>query len=233
MSTEHIEVGAYALGLLNEQDTGAFESHLATCPVCAAELAELAPMKGLLAGIGPVDRPAGGDGARPVEDLLRRRAAASRRGRRRAVAIAAAACVAALGAGLGAGIGLSPHGQAGQPAASGPVFAGQPFAATDPRTGATGIVGLTAKAWGTWVSLDLAHVHGPLECELIAVSKTGERRVVAGWLVPAPGDGVPGHPAHLLVQGGTSIPIGNLSRFDVVVVNGATLLSIPVAGAQA
>jgi hypothetical protein len=42
---------------------------------------------------------------------------------------------------------------------------------------------------GTYVSLDLADVHGPLECELIAVSKTGERRVVTGWTVGVPGDG--------------------------------------------
>jgi hypothetical protein len=47
------------------------------------------------------------------------------------------------------------------------------------------------------------------------------------WLVPAPGDGVPGHPAHLVIQGGTSIPRGDLARLDVDVVNGRTLLSIP------
>lgn len=228
MSTEHIEVGAYALGLLNEQDTAAFESHVATCPACAAELADLSPMKGLLTGIGPVEAPPDVSAGRPVTDLLSRRAVASRHARRRVVTVAAAACVAALGAGLGAGIGLSPNGQAGQQVASGPVFTGQPHTATDPRTGVTGIVGLTAKAWGTWVSLDLAHVPGPLECELVAVSKSGESRVVTGWLVPAPGDGVPGHPAHLLVQGGTSIPLSSLSRFDVVVVNGRTLLTIPV-----
>ena len=85
-----------------------------------------------------------------------------------------------------------------------------------------------ATGLGTYVSLDLADVHGPLECELIAVSKTGERRVVTGWVVGSPGDGVPGHPAHLLVQGGTAIPAAKLARFDVIVVNGKTLLSIPV-----
>ncbi len=37
-----------------------------------------------------------------------------------------------------------------------------------------------------------------------------------------------GHPAPLLVQGGTAIPVANLARFDVIVVNGPTLLSIPV-----
>jgi hypothetical protein len=67
-----------------------------------------------------------------------------------------------------------------------------------------------------------------VECQLVAVSRTGERRVVMGWLVPAPGDGVPGHPAHLVIQGGTSIPPNDLAGVDVNVVNGRTLLSIPV-----
>ena len=63
-----------------------------------------------------------------------------------------------------------------------------------------GTVGLLAKAWGTEVTLDLSKVHGPVECELVAVSKSGERRVVMNWL----------------------------ARLDVDVVNGRTLLSIPV-----
>ena len=37
---QHIDVGAYALGLLEEQDSAAFEAHLANCPRCHAELAE-------------------------------------------------------------------------------------------------------------------------------------------------------------------------------------------------
>jgi hypothetical protein len=76
--------------------------------------------------------------------------------------------------------------------------------------------------------LDLSKVHGPAECELVAVSRTGERRVVMGWLVTSPGDGVPGHPAHLVIRGSTSIPRSDLSRVDVDVVNGRTLVSIPV-----
>ena len=35
-------------------------------------------------------------------------------------------------------------------------------------------------------------------------------------------------PAHLLVQGGTAIPLSSLERFQVIVVNGRTLLTIPV-----
>ena len=114
------------------------------------------------------------------------------------------------------------------PASVGGGLTGQLHSATDPGTGVAGTVGLVAKAWGTQVTLDLSKVRGPVECELVAVSKTGERRVVMGWLVPAPGDGVPGHPAHLVIAGGTAIPRNDLARVDVDVVNGRTLLTIPV-----
>jgi len=218
MSDEHVDVGAYALGLLEDEDSTAFEAHLARCPSCHAELAEFTPMKALLTGLGPVEDRDG------VADLLSRRAAASRRRVRWTVAVGAAACVAALGGGLAAGFAVAPN----NPPPGTAVLAGQLHSATNQQTGVTGTVGLVTKTWGTYVSLDLADVRGPLECELIAVSKTGERRVVTGWVVGVPGDGVPGHPAHLLVQGGTAISAADLARFDVIVVNGKTLLSIPV-----
>lgn len=224
MSEPHIDVGAYALGLLEDQDNAAFEAHLANCPSCHAELAAFAPMKALLTGLGPVETPEDVTSEQGVVDLLSRRAAASRRRVRWTVAVGAAACVAALGGGLAAGFAFAP---AGTPPGTA-VLAGQLHSATNAQTGVTGTIGLLSKAWGTYVSLDLAHVHGPLECELIAVSKTGQRRVVTGWTVGVPGDGVPGHPAHLLVQGGTSISVANLASFDVIVVNGKTLLNIPV-----
>jgi hypothetical protein len=223
MSDEHIDVGAYALGLLEDEDSTAFEAHLAHCPSCHAELAEFSPMKALLTGLEPVEA-FDHTAERGVVDLLSRRAAASRRRVRWTVAVGAAACVAALGGGLAAGFAVAPN----NPPPGTAVLAGQLHSATNPQTGVTGTVGLVTKAWGTYVTLDLSDVRGPLECELIAVSKTGERRVVTGWVVGVPGDGVPGHPAHLLVQGGTAISVANLARFDVIVVNGRTLLSIPV-----
>jgi len=85
-----------------------------------------------------------------------------------------------------------------------------------------------AKAWGTQVTMDLSRVRGPLDCELVAVSASGEQRVVVGWLVPAAGYGVPGHQGHLIISGGTAIPRKDLSRLEVRVVRGKTLLTIPV-----
>lgn len=219
ISDDHTDIGAYVLDLLEDQDKAAFEAHLATCESCAAELRTLSPIAGMLSGLEPVQVPE--DAVAAPADLLRRRAAASRRRVRWRVAVGAAACVAALGSGLAVGIAT-----ASQP--SRVTLAGQLHSATDRVTGVSGTVGLVAKAWGTQVTLDLAKVHGPVECQLIAVSKTGTRKVVTGWFVPAPGDGVPGHPAHLLIQGGTAIPLSSLERFQVIVANGRTLLTIPV-----
>jgi anti-sigma factor RsiW len=224
--TAHTDVGAYSMGLLEEQDKRAFEEHLAGCPACAAELAELSPMAALLRGAEPVIAAGDGPGEGTVTDLIGRRARQQRHRRRWQVALGAAAGIVLIGGGIGLGVTAArPH--VGPPA---PPLAltGQLHSATDPGTGAAGTVGLVAKAWGTQVTLDLSKVHGPAECELVAVSRNGERRVVMGWLVPAPGDGVPGHPAHLVIRGGTSIPRNDLARVDVDVVNGRTLVSIPV-----
>ena len=142
------------------------------------------------------------------------------------MAVGTAAAAVLIGGGIGAGIALAqPPGGTPPPELA---LTGQVHSATDSGTGVAGTVGLVAKGWGTQVTLDLSNVHGPVECQLVAVSKTGERRVVMGWLVAAPGDGVPGHPAHLVIQGGTSIPRSDLTRVDVDVVNGRTLVSIPV-----
>ena len=224
--TAHTDVGAYTMGLLEERDRREFEDHLAGCPACAAELAELSPMKGLLRGVEPTGTADSGAGESGLTDLVRRRVAQERRRRRWQVAVGTAAAAVLIGGGIGAGIALAPQPGSTPPPAL--ALTGQVHSATDPGTGVAGAVGLVAKGWGTQVTLDLSNVHGPVECQLVAVSKTGERRVVMGWLVAAPGDGVSGHPAHLVIQGGTSIPRSDLARVDVDVVNGRTLVSIPV-----
>jgi predicted anti-sigma-YlaC factor YlaD len=224
--SEHTDVGAYSMGLLEERDRQAFEDHLAGCPACAAELAELSPMAALFRGVEPVGAVAEEPAGAQVTELIQRRVRQQRQRRRWQVALGAAAGIVLIGGGVGTGIAAAPrhNGTAPPPA----VALGQARSATDPVTGVAGTVHLVAKAWGTQVTLDLSRVHGPVECQLVAVSKAGEVRVVMGWLVPAPGDGVPGHPAHLVIQGGTSIPRADLARVDVDVVNGRTLVTIPV-----
>ena len=73
-TSEHTDVGAYALGLLEPRDRQAFEEHLAGCPACAAELAELSGMKTLLSDLGPVEAPADEPTEANVTDLVRQQA---------------------------------------------------------------------------------------------------------------------------------------------------------------
>ena len=226
MSGEHTDIGAYSLGLLEQQDRQAFEAHLAECPSYKAELAELSKMSELLSGVGPVEVADEQPDEAAVVDLVHRRAAAQRRRARWRGALAAAAGIVLLAGGVAAGIAASSH--QSKPAATTVALVGNKHSAVNTVTGVHGKVGLLSKPWGTQVTFDLSRIHGPLECQLVAVSKTGQRRVIVGWMVPAHGYGVPGHPAHLLLEGGTSIMQNDLSRIDVVVVHGRTLLSIPV-----
>jgi anti-sigma factor RsiW len=53
---EHTDVGAYALGLLEERDRRAFEAHLAGCAACRTELAGLSGVADALRDIRD-DRP--------------------------------------------------------------------------------------------------------------------------------------------------------------------------------
>jgi hypothetical protein len=225
MSAEHTDVAAYSLGLLEPSDREDFEAHLAQCPSCPAELADFAVMADLFASIEPLSV----DGEVPdqaaVTDLVGRRTAVIRRQTRQRRLVAVAASVVLLAGGVAAGQAV-----ASPKAVQAPLtrLTGSRHSATNSSTGITGIVGLVAKPWGTAVTLDLSKVRGPLDCELIAVSRTGERRVMVGWLVPAAGYGVPGHSAHLLIQGGTSIDVLNLAKIEIEVVHGKTLLTIPL-----
>ncbi|MCG5214016.1 zf-HC2 domain-containing protein [Streptosporangium soli] len=236
---EHTDVAAYALGLLEEPDRRAFAAHLPGCPSCTAELAELSGMASVFAGVEPLDD----DRGRPPEppeppeppaallDLLRRRKAADRRARRGTfvIGIAAAAALAAGGVAVGATMagggtappaGHSAHGPAEEFYLQGEPIAGQG------APGVSGGVVLEAKAWGTHAALELKGIRGPLECELIAVSRSGDRRVVTGWAVPDEGYGTTGSPGALYVHGGSALRPGEIDRFEVTTTTGSTLLTI-------
>jgi hypothetical protein len=182
-------------------------------------------MADLFAGIDPVPVAETEPDPSAVADLLSRRATAERRRNRQRGWLAAAACLVLLAVGVVAGVTVAPHKTRVSFAVG---LSGVRHMATNPATGVTGTVGLVSHPWGTEVVLRLGDVRGPLKCELIAVSKTGLRRVMAGWLVPAVGYGVPGHPGDLLIEGGTWIKSSQLSSIEIQVLNGPTLLTIPV-----
>ncbi|MFG2085358.1 MULTISPECIES: hypothetical protein [unclassified Spirillospora] len=234
---EHTDVGAYALGLLEDGDRRAFEAHLRECGMCQAELTEMSGTAGVLSALGGGD--AGGTGTgpdgggnepsgppAPVIDMMRRRRKEDRRFRRGAYAAGGLAAAAMLAVGLGVGTALNDDGTVRRPPPL--TITGEKFQATNAGTGASGTVGLVDKGWGTQVSLELRGIKGPLRCHLEAVSQDGERSVVAGWRVPDKGYGVPGQPKPLTMQGGTGLTRQEISRFEVRLDSGGTLLTIPV-----
>jgi Putative zinc-finger len=235
---EHTDVGAYALGLLEESDRRAFSAHLADCPSCTAELTELSGMASVLAGIDPIEDEKDDDhtGAAPhaeVIDLLRRKKAADRRARRGTFVIGAAAAVTlvaggiTVGSALSGGEGIAPTAHYTHSPAEDSFREGTPIMGTG-VAGVSGGLVLEAKGWGTHAALELKGVKGPLECELVAVSKAGERRTVTGWAVPAKGYGVPGSPRALYVHGGTALSSGDIDHFEVSTTSGKTLLTVKI-----
>ncbi|WP_433477527.1 zf-HC2 domain-containing protein [Spirillospora sp. CA-142024] len=231
---EHTDVGAYALGLLEDGDRREFEAHLRECGSCRAELAALSGTAGALSGLAPAAEPGWEAGAdrpstapAPVIDMVRRRRRADRRFRRGAYVLGAAAAGVALAAGVGIGTALNDEGYDQKPPAT-QAIAGDRFHATNASTGASGTVGLVDKGWGTQVGLELRGVKGPLKCHLEAVGKNGDRSVVAGWSVPDKGYGVPGSPKPLIMQGGTGLGRDQIDHFEVRLDSGGTLLTIPL-----
>ncbi|MDF2704910.1 zf-HC2 domain-containing protein [Nonomuraea muscovyensis] len=254
---EHTDVGAYALGLLEEDDKRAFEAHLYVCPACRAELQDLAGVAMALDGLGPLEdeppvRRAGtrsepygdargdtrGDtrGEAEVVDLMRRRRAADRRTRRGTVVIGLAAAVTLVAGGLTVGMQLSGGMSATQVATGQDPHMGpaEQFYADGSPVAGVGVGGVNgglvveSKAWGTHAALRLAGVKGPLECELVSVSKAGVRRVMTGWSVPPAGYGVPGQPQPLYMHGGSPSPLAEIDRFEVVTTTGKKLLTVEV-----
>jgi hypothetical protein len=97
------------------------------------------------------------------------------------------------------------------------------------QTGVHGTATLVAKPFGTQVTVDLAQIQGPLECQFIAVSRTGARFQIGTWFLPPHVKfGSPSHPEHLLLKGWTTIKPSDLSRIDVVAEGHGTQVSIPV-----
>ncbi|BAJ27664.1 MULTISPECIES: zf-HC2 domain-containing protein [Kitasatospora] len=217
----HADLGAHLLGVLEPDRAARFADHLAHCPRCAAEAADLAPATALLAELAADADPSAAPSAAPTESageerLLARVAGERRRARVRRLVLAAVAAVLALG-----GPAVTWAALDGGPAA--PVAA-QRFGATDPATGVSAAVGVDPAAWGSRITLDLSHVPGPRTCELVAVGTDGTRQTVTTWTVPPTGYGAT---TDLRTGGGSGLAPGAISRFEVRA-GTAVLVTVPV-----
>ncbi|NGM11647.1 anti-sigma factor family protein [Verrucosispora sioxanthis] len=254
---DHMDVAAYALGVLDEQDMERFEEHLATCWACAAELETMVPVVGLLSDIDEESITAlEQTHSDPV--LLDRTLVALRTHRRRArfrQVLATAAAVVVFGGLTGvvfsnltdsstappiAGPTTAPVGpptdRTGNP--SGPSLGGneqegEQVDVTDPATGVEATFWLTSKDFGTKMDFSLGKLPGPRTCRLVVVRDDGSTEVVSTWSVPDGGYGTNANTQLLTLSAATSTKRDDIKQFEVQEIDsrGATdtLVTVPAA----
>ncbi|MFC9253076.1 anti-sigma factor family protein [Amycolatopsis thailandensis] len=227
------QLAAYVLGGLTAAEAATFETHLASCPGCRREVRELSELRYHLDEVPPEafleGPPDGGDLLlqRTLRQVREEEGTQERKPRRvLALAGAAVLVVVALGAGVLVGRQTSPEPSTVAlpvPTATAPVPGTRDIAATNRETGvqlavrvapAMGWVRLHAKAEG---------VRAGEKCQLVVVTKSGERVNAGSWLVSAKGER-----EGTGIDGSALVAPDDVASVDVVTMDGRNLVSARV-----
>jgi anti-sigma factor RsiW len=209
----HRDVGAYALGVLDEAEAFRFEDHLMECPRCAAQVTEFGPVTRQMMlyrrATPRVVHPMAQPGPRLLDRLLGEVAARHRAQRRRLLYAVAASVVIAL-AGPGIAMMASASGDTG----------GVRVAATDERTGVWAEVTTQDRPWGADVTLQVKDGAGPRACHLIAVGRDGSEQQVTSWTTPR-------HDARPnTMRGGAALHTDQIDHYEVRTTEGEHLVTL-------
>ncbi|MEU6665778.1 zf-HC2 domain-containing protein [Streptomyces sp. NPDC046727] len=208
----HRDVGAYALGVLNEAEAFRFEDHLMECPQCAAHVTEFGPTTRQLMlyrratprFVHPMTQP----GPRLLDRLLGELAHRHRARRRRLLyGLAASVVLAVAGPGIVASAGHT------DPAA-------HVTTATDPHTGVWARVTSADAEWGSDLRLEVKDGSGAHTCRLVAVGSDGTEQVVAGWT--SAGDGT----RPTTAMGAAALHPDQIDRYEVRTDGGKRLVTV-------
>ncbi|MFJ9815177.1 zf-HC2 domain-containing protein [Streptomyces sp. NPDC101151] len=209
----HRDVGAYALGVLDEAEAFRFEDHLMECPQCAAHVTEFGPAARQLMlyrratprFVHPMAQP----GPRLLDRLLGELAHRHRARRRRFLYGLAASVVLAV-----AGPGIMVYAGHDQPA-------NRVTAATDPGTGVWAQVTTEDEDNGSRMRLEVKDASGPHTCRLVVVGRDGSEQVVSGWTVDEHDTGT------TMTLAGTTMHRDEIARYEVRTADGQRLVSLP------
>ncbi|KOG42670.1 zf-HC2 domain-containing protein [Streptomyces resistomycificus] len=207
----HRDVGAYALGVLDEADAFRFEDHLMECPRCAAHVTEFGPATRQLMlyrratprVVSPLTQP----GPRLLDRLVSE-VAARHRARRRRLWFALAASVVLAVAGPGVVL------------LAGDADSAVRVTATDERSGVWAEVTTEDEVWGSQVQLKVKDGAGPRACLLVAVGHDGSEQTVTNW-------NVPDHDARPnTMRGGTTMHPDQIARYELRTTGGEHLATL-------
>ncbi|MFD3313111.1 anti-sigma factor family protein [Streptomyces sp. NPDC058694] len=214
----HRDVGAYALGVLDEADAFRFEDHLTECPQCAVQIHELAATTRSLRAYAQATpravHPMTQAGPALLDRLLDDVVATRRSGRRRWLYAVAAAVVFAVG---GPAVAVFTGDEAS---------GGQTVAATDPSSGVWAEVTTLNRAWGSEVDLKVKNAPSLLRCQLVAIGRDDSEQVVLSWTVPEKtGEAVESKPSEPM-QGAAALHPDEVVRYEVRNPDGKALVTL-------
>jgi hypothetical protein len=224
--------GAYVLGALSPAERAAYERHLARCSFCREAVADIAVLPGLLGRLDAAEfaklldptlsAPAPERNRMPdlVTAAQTRRRRERRRLRVRVLSAALAAAVVALIVGVGAVVWMDSR--TARPAVPGPTVAMTPI---DDDIPVSADLSLTGTSGGTKVNLVCVYRKNPeyrksYTVRLVAYGPDNEADQMGSW-VAAPGK-------EFSMTGVTHIPLGGLSRLELVRNDGTALLAYDV-----
>ncbi len=223
--THDVELlGAYSLGILDDDERRSVDEHLSQCETCRAELAELQQTVGLLATVPAewVAPAAVGPDDMVLRRTLRAVRAARAGGRSRLLATVAASVIALVA--LSGVTGLVVGRQTSKTRAPAPVA--EPagtlhLTGTDPATGAT--LTATVRPAANWVRLkaDVIGVPEGTRCRLVVVTKAGARESVGSWEVSEKGaaDGT-------AIEAASAVPLDQVASVEIETLDGEHLVSV-------
>ncbi|MFI6034801.1 zf-HC2 domain-containing protein [Streptomyces sp. NPDC051315] len=208
----HRDVGAYALGVLDEAEAFRFEDHLMECPRCAAEVTEFGPTTRQLMlyrrATPRTVHPFAGPGPRLLDRLLGEVAGRRRAAKRRLLFALAASVVVAL---AGPAVALR--------AADGGEETVR-VTATDERSGVWAQVTIEDEVYGSQVELRVKDAAGPRACHLVVVGRDGSEQTVTSWNVPH-------HDARPnTMKGGSALHPDEIARYEVRTKEGERLVTL-------
>ena len=208
----HRDVGAYALGVLDEAEAFRFEDHLMECPKCAAHVTEFGPVTRQMMlyrrATPRVVHPMAQPGPQLLNRLLGEVTSRHRARRRRLLYAVAASVVLTVG---GSTLAMTSGADA---------VGTSSIEATDARSGVWAQVTTEDEDWGTQVELKVKDESGPRACHLVAISHDGKEETVTGW--NATGHGTGDDP----MMGSSTFHADQIDHYEVRTTGGEHLVTL-------